>query len=167
MNASLMNTTPPRKSPPLVALRRQARHYAVQAMYQWQLAGASLNQIEAEFRSDYDFKKVDGDYFHELIHEVPAQLDELDSLIAPLLDRNIKELGSVELAVLRLATYELKQRIDVPFKVVINEAVSLDKKFGATDSHKYINGVLDKLAHQLRSTEVNGSKSTDNPNKHL
>ena len=149
-----MSTADARNKQSLVALRRKARHYAMQALYQWQMAGAPISQIEAEFRSDYDFAKVDGEYFHELIHQIPASLEEIDSCISPLLDRPIEELGAVELSLLRLAVYEFKQRIDVPYKVVINEAVSLAKKFGATDSHKYINGVLDKAANQLREIEV-------------
>lgn len=138
-----------------VAKRRKARHYAVQALYQWKMASASLNQIEAEFRTDNDFNKVDGEYFHELLHNIPAQLDELDDAIAPTLtDRALHEINPVELALLRMAVYELKARIDVPYKVVINEAVSLAKKFGATESHKFINAVLDKVAEQYRGVEL-------------
>ena len=153
-----MNSAEVKKKTSMVALRRKARHYAVQALYQWKMAGASLNQIEAEFRGDYDFSKVDGEYFNELVHQVPAMLEEIDALIVPHLDRDIAELGAVELSVLRLAVYELKQRIDVPYKVVINEAVSLTKKFGATDSHKYINGVIDNIAQELRAPEIGAQK---------
>lgn len=153
-----MNSAEVKKKTSMVALRRKARHYAVQALYQWKMAGASLNQIEAEFRGDYDFAKVDGEYFNELVHQVPAMLEEIDALIVPHLDRDIAELGAVELSVLRLAVYELKQRIDVPYKVVINEAVSLTKKFGATDSHKYINGVIDNIAQELRAAEIGAQK---------
>lgn len=137
------------------AARRKARHYAMQALYQWQMAGSALNVIEAEFRVDYDMKPVDVQYFHELLHETPAQLSELESVFGKhLQNRALKELDPVTLALLRMATYELKNRIDVPYKVVINEAVSLAKKFGAADAHKFINGVLDKTALELRSVEV-------------
>lgn len=147
--------TQKRKPNPLAAKRHKARHYAMQALYQWHMANASLIEIEAEFRSDYDFSQVDSEYFHALLHEVPAQLDELEALFEPfMVERTLNELGPVERAVLRLGTFELKDRIDVPYKVVINEAVSLAKKFGATDSHKFINGVLDKTARQLRQPEV-------------
>jgi N utilization substance protein B len=140
---------------PLVAKRHKARHYAMQALYQWHMAGASLGQIEAEFRDEYDFGKVDGDYFHSLLHEVPAQLDELEDLFGRhMVERSLEELDPIERTLLRMATWELKDRVDVPYKVVINESVGLAKKFGATDGHKFINGVLDKTARQLRSTEV-------------
>ena len=127
----------------------------MQALYQWFMAGASLSDIEAEFRSDYDFDKVDGEYFHELLHQVPARLEELEATFAPfMVERSLDELDPIERALLRMGTFELKERIDVPYKVVINEAVGLAKKFGATDSHKFINGVLDQAARQLRQPEV-------------
>lgn len=138
-----------------VARRRKARHYVVQALYQWQMAASPLNQIEAEFRTDNDFAKVDTEYFHELLHQVPACLGALDEAIAPALtDRSLDEVGPVEIAVLRMAVYELQHRLDVPYKVVINEAVALTKKFGATDSHKFINAVLDKVVEKFRTVEL-------------
>lgn len=142
-----------------IARKQRARHYAMQALYQWRMAQAPLNQIEAEFRVDNDFDKVDGEYFHELLHNIPAQLNELDSAVEPFLsDRSLEEVNPVEISILRLATYELKERIDVPYKVAINEAISLAKKFGATDSHKFINAVLDKVAEQFRAIEVNAQR---------
>jgi N utilization substance protein B len=139
----------------LIGKRQKARHYAVQALYQWKMSQSPLNQIEAEFRTDNDFKKVDAEYFHELLHEVPACLDELDDAIAPnLVDRTIDELGPIEHALLRMSVYELKARIDVPYKVVINEAVALAKKFGPEDSHKFVNAVLDKVVVQYREVEL-------------
>ncbi|MEZ5567028.1 MAG: transcription antitermination factor NusB [Halioglobus sp.] len=138
----------------LGAERRKARHYAMQALYQWYMAQAALGDIEAEFFADYDFTHVDTAYFQALLHGVPAHLDELDASLVPLLDRALKDLDPIEHTLLRMGQFELKHRVDVPFKVVINEAVALAKKFGATDSHKYINGVLDKSARQLRKPEV-------------
>jgi N utilization substance protein B len=138
----------------LAAERRKARHYGMQALYQWHMAGASLNDIEAEFRADYDFSHVDLEYFQALLHGVPACVDELDASFEPLLDRKLDDLDPIERTLLRMGTFELRERLDVPFKVVINEAVALAKKFGATDGHKYINGVLDKVAHQLRKVET-------------
>ena len=126
----------------------------MQALYQWHMAGASLAQIEAEFRGEYDFAHVDLEYFQALLHGVPACVDELEEVLAPLLDRKLGALDPIERTLLRMGTYELKERIDVPYKVVINEAVALTKKFGATDGHKYINGVLDKVARQLRKVEI-------------
>ncbi len=139
----------------LVAGRRKARHYAMQALYEWTVSGNSPAAIERHFREDFDLKGIDDAYFRELLHEVPARAAELDECFAPLLqDRAIDELGHVERALLRIGSYELAQRIDVPYRVVIDEAVALAKKFGATDSYKFINGVLDRLARELRRAEA-------------
>ena len=138
----------------LGAERRKARHYGMQALYQWLMAAAPLSDIEAEFRTDYDFKVVDLEYFQSIVHSVPSMVDELDGLYSALLDRELDELDPIERSLLRMGTFELRDRIDVPYKVVINESVALAKKFGASDSYKYVNGVLDKLARQLRSPEV-------------
>ena len=143
----------------LAAGRRKARHYGMQALYQWHMAGASLSDIEAEFRADYDFSHVDLEYFQALLHGVPASVDELEAILEPLLDRRLDELDPIERTLLRMGTWELRERIDVPYKVVINEAVALAKKFGATDGHKYINGVLDKAARQLRKVEIDAASS--------
>ena len=141
----------------LAAERRKARHYGMQALYQWHMAGASLTDIEAEFRADYDFSHVDLEYFQALLHGVPANLDELEARLEPLLDRKLDDLDPIERTLLRMGTYELASRPDVPYKVVINEAVALTKKFGATDGHKYINGVLDKVARELRKVEIDAA----------
>ena len=141
----------------LAAERRKARHYGMQALYQWHMAGASLTDIEAEFRADYDFSNVDLEYFQALLHGVPARVEELEAVFGPLLDRRLEELDPIERTLLRMGTFELQERLDVPYKVVINEAVALAKKFGATDSHKYINGVLDRAARQLRKVEIDAA----------
>jgi len=141
----------------LAAERRKARHYGMQALYQWEMAGASLADIEAEFRADYDFSHVDLEYFQALLHGVPACVDELEARLEPLLDRKLDDLDPIERTLLRMGTYELASRPDVPYKVVINEAVALTKKFGATDGHKYINGVLDKVARELRKVEIDAA----------
>ncbi|APQ12151.1 antitermination protein NusB [Pseudomonas oryzihabitans] len=141
-----------------LAARREARSLLVQALYQWHMAGQAINEIEAQFRVDNDFAKVDGAYFHEIIHGVPANKSEIDGLILPCLDRAMDEVDPVELAVLRLSCYELLKRIDVPYRVVINEGIELAKIFGATDGHKFVNGVLDKLAPTLRSAELRGKR---------
>ncbi|SDJ95600.1 transcription antitermination factor NusB [Microbulbifer yueqingensis] len=138
--------------------RRKARHYAMQALYQWQMAGASLNAIEAEFHADNDMSKTDVDYFRELFHGVAKNLDDVEAAFAPHLDRKIDDLDPVSRALLRMSTYELQNRIDVPYKVVINEAVALAKKFGPTDAFKYINGILDKTAADLRKAEVQADR---------
>jgi len=124
----------------------------MQALYQWQIAKTEPLVIEAEFRQENP-GKIDWDYFSEVVLEIPKQVDHLNAHLKPLLDRAVKALDPVERALLYLGTYELAYRVDVPFKVVINEAVELAKVFGATDSHKYVNGVLDKLAAILRPLE--------------
>lgn len=141
----------------LAAERRKARHYGMQALYQWHMAGASLGTIEAEFLDDYDFSHVDLEYFQALLHGVPACVDELEAILEPLLDRKLDDLDPIERTVLRMGTFELARRIDVPYKVVITESIALAKKFGATDGHKYINGVLDKVARALRKVEIDAA----------
>lgn len=141
----------------LAAERRKARHYGMQALYQWHMAGADVSDIEAEFRADYDFTHVDLEYFQALLHGIPACVDELDEALAPMLDRKLDDLDPIERTLLRMGMFELTRRIDVPYKVVINEEVALAKKFGATDSHKYVNGVLDRAAKQLRKVEIDAA----------
>ena len=141
----------------LAAERRKARHYGMQALYQWLMADASLSVIEAEFRADYDFSHVDLEYFQALLHGVPAHVDELEARLEPLLDRKLDDLDPIERTLLRMGAFELAHRLDVPYKVVINEEVALAKKFGATDSHKYVNGVLDKVARELRKAEIDAA----------
>ncbi|MFR0675595.1 transcription antitermination factor NusB [Enterobacterales bacterium AW_CKDN230030176-1A_HGKHYDSX7] len=138
--------------------RREARKLATQALYQWHMAKHSLNEIEAQFRVDNDFTDIDGAYFREILHGVPAIKTEIDNALTPCLDLALDELDPVELAVLRLSTWELIKRIDVPYRVVINEGVELAKVFGATDGHKFVNGVLDKLAPTLREAEVKAAR---------
>ena len=137
----------------LAAQRRKARHFGLQALYQWTLSGASATDIEAEFRVDNDFRHTDAEYFSAVLKGVVGDVDALEALFSPALDRKLDELDPIERNLLRLGTFELRDRIDVPYKVVINEAVALAKKFGATDSHRYINGVLDKVAKDLRTAE--------------
>ncbi|MBB5211038.1 transcription antitermination factor NusB [Microbulbifer hydrolyticus] len=138
--------------------RRKARHYAMQALYQWQMTGANLNAIEAEFHADNDMSKTDVAYFRELLHGVTKNLDEIEGAYSQYLDRNVEELDPVSRALLRMSTFEMKNRVDVPYKVVINEAVALAKKFGPTDAFKFINGILDKVAAKERSVEVKADK---------
>lgn len=136
------------------AARRKARHYGLQALYQWHMTKDPVSDIEVQFLADYDFSNTDIEYFHDIIHHVPANLEELQNAFTPCLDRALAELDPIELSLLRMGSYELVKRIDIPYKVAINECVALAKKFGATDSHKFINGVLDKLARAVRTAEV-------------
>lgn len=142
------------------ATRSRARHFAMQAIYQWQMTGNTLNVIETEFHTDNDMSKVDTEYFHELFHGVAANKSDLDDVFQPYLRTvSLEKLDPVTLAILRMASYEMQKRIDVPYRVVINESVNLAKKFGAEDSHKYINGVLDQVAAKVREVEVKAYKA--------
>ncbi len=130
--------------------RRRARRYALQALYQWFLSGTDIFDIERQFLNDYDMAKVEVSYFQELLHEIPKLISELDAAFQPLLDRKITELDPIEAVTLRMGTYELLKRLDIPYKVAIDEAVELTKKFGTVDGYKYINAVLDKVAKKVR-----------------
>ena len=133
--------------------RTNARRYAVQALYQWQVAGQDLGDIERQFRAEYDMSKVDVACFTELLHGVPTQLNLIDIQLGQFVDRPVEAIDPVERAILRVGVYELLNRPDVPFKVILNEGVNLAKRFGASKSHKYVNGILDKIAHQQRVSE--------------
>ena len=133
--------------------RSRARHHAVQAIYQWQMTGQNIRDIQAQFLSEQDPKSFEITYFNALLHGVPTHLQELDSRLRPCLDRSIESVDPVERAILRLGAFELIHQPDVPYKVVINEAVELAKVFGAEQGHRYVNGVLDKLAREIRRTE--------------
>ena len=130
--------------------RRKARSLALQAIYQWQLVADDIVNIKMQFVDKINSKKVDAEYFNDLLDGVIKNVGAIDEVIMPLLDRKIKDLDAVELAVLRLATYELMMRLDVPYKVVINEALELTKNFGSIEGYKYVNGVLDKIARGSR-----------------
>jgi N utilization substance protein B len=134
--------------------RSWARRYAMQAIYQWQMTGQDVAVIEAQFQDDQDMGKADVGYFQELLHQVPVRVQEIDTALTPFLDRPVPQIDPVELAILRIAGYELMQRLDIPYRVVINEAVEIAKKFGAEQGHRFINGVLDKAARQLRPHEM-------------
>ncbi len=134
--------------------RSRSRRLALQALYQWQVTGDDLGEIVNHFLTENRDGKFEVDYFRDLVHGVPARLDELDGALKDHLDRPVEEVDLVERALLRLGTYELLAHPEVPYRVVINEAVELAKTFGAEQSHRYINGVLDKLARQLRPAET-------------
>lgn len=140
------------------AARHNARRYTLQAMYQWQLTGAPIIDIETEFLQYQIDKKIDLEYFKELLYGIPKNLTEIDGAMEPFLSRPIAELDQIELAVLRIAIYELMKRPDVPYRVVINEALELTKKFGSVEGFKFVNGVLDRVARKLRATEINMKK---------
>lgn len=138
--------------------RHLARLAAVQALYQWQLTDQAPEDIETHFISDHELKGVDIEYFHHLVREVPLHRHELDDHMLPYLGRGIDEVDPVERAILRIGAFELEFQLDIPYKAIINEAVELAKTFGGTDGHKYVNGVLDKMAAQVRTAEVVANK---------
>ena len=132
------------------AARRRARECAVQAIYSWQLSGNPIAEVEYEFIAEQDMSDVDVNYFRELLSGVATNATKLDQQMAPYLSRQLEELGQVEKAILRVSMFELSFREDVPYKVAINEGIELAKVFGAEDSHKFVNGVLDKAAPAVR-----------------
>ncbi len=136
--------------------RSKARQAAVQAIYQWQLTQQAPGDIETHFINDHELSGVDLEYFHHLVREVPLRLHELDDHLTPFLDREINEIDPVERAILRIGAYEFEFHPEVPYKVVLNEAVELAKTFGAEHGHRFVNAVLDKVAAKLRATEIAG-----------
>ncbi|WP_456267937.1 transcription antitermination factor NusB [Kushneria sp. AK178] len=154
--------------------RRAARELTVQALYQWEMTGTSITRLETEFRAqtaDDDLephenwvqvmKIADLGLFHQLLHGVAGHCGEMDELIAPALDRKLDELDRIELSILRLGAYELAHRPEVPYISVINEGIELARAFGATEGHRYINSILDRLAGKLRAVEVRARKRRD------
>ncbi len=135
--------------------RRRAREMTLQALYQWQLSGQTTAFIEQQFIEGKDYALADQTYFGLLFSGTVKEAAVLQAALTPYLDRKFAELSPVECAILLLASYELAYQIDIPYRVVINEAVELAKSFGGTDGHKYVNGVLDKLAAKVRSVEIN------------
>lgn len=134
--------------------RRRSRELALQGLYAWQLSGDAAADLRSQLAESEGFGKADNRYFARLLEGVIEQAATLERLIAPALDRKFEELSPVERAVLLLAAFELKHSPDVPYKVVINEAVELAKLYGGTDGYKYVNGVLDKIARKLRPGEA-------------
>lgn len=144
------------KKPSRSQLRSASRRLALQAVYQWQMNQSAVSEIETQFvmNQDQEMDSCDKVYFRELLQGVTASAKKLDVLFEELLDRPLSELDPIELAVMRIGAFELSQRLDVPYRVAINESVELAKGFGATESHKYVNGILDKLAQRVRREEI-------------
>ena len=133
-----------------ISPRRRARECAVQALYSWAISQNSPEIIELNFMTEQDMKGVDTPYFRKLFRQTVENVDAVERTMQGYLDRDLEELDPIEKAILRLAVYELQFEADVPYKVVINEAIEVAKVFGADESHKYINGVLDKIAPVVR-----------------
>ena len=144
----------PAKSP-----RHRARELALQGIYQWRVSGNEASDIEKQMQTEKNLGRYDKTMFSSLLRGAIAQHVDVEALLAPCLDRPLAELSPVEFAVLLLGGYELSQKTEVPYKVVINEAVELAKTFGGTDGYKYVNGVLDKLAPKVRAVEFAARKS--------
>ena len=136
-----------------VSARRKARELALQGIYSWQMSHNDIQQIELSLATTNDMQKVDMPYFQALLRGVAQNASQLDTIIKPYLGRLPEELDAIEKAILRIATLELSERMDVPYRVVINEAIELAKTFGAEESHKFINGALDKAVRTLRKNE--------------
>jgi len=134
--------------------RTNARKAAVQALYQWQMAGHNLSEIERQFLEDERLKDAQKSYFVELFYGVPKNLEAIDQALSEFVDRPVDTIDPVERAILRIGVYELLHRLDMPYRVVLNEGINLAKYFGADGSHKYVNGILDKVAQQKRAMEI-------------
>lgn len=139
-----------------LAARSRARRRALQALYAWQMSGSAMKSVIEQFRHEQDMEVADLEYFEDLLRGVETHVSELDEALKPYIDREVEQIDPIERAVLRLAAYELKYRPDVPYRVIINEAIEVTKRFGADHGHSYVNGVLDKLAAQTRVTERKG-----------
>ena len=138
--------------------RSRARRLAMQAIYEWQMTANDPQSIINLTRTEQNMRNVDDDYFAELVINITCKVTELDEHLKPLLGRDLDEVDPVEKAVLRLGIYELAYRPDVPYKVVINEAVELTKTFGAEQGHRFVNGLMDKLSEKLRPVEMAANK---------
>ena len=158
-----MTDAPPAKKPtrrtPAKSQRRRSRELALQGLYEWLLSAADPVSIDAHMREHEGFDKCDSEHFDALLHGCIAEAADLDAVLARHVDRKTTELSPVEHGVLLIGVYELKHCIDIPYKVAINEAVELAKAFGGTDGHKYVNGVLDKAAGDLRPVEVQAMRA--------
>jgi N utilization substance protein B len=135
------------------AARSRARRRALQAVYAWQLSGSAMQAVIEQFRHEQDMEIADLDYFEDLLTGVERYVEELDDALRPHVDREVARIDPIERAALRLGAYELRFRPDVPYRVILNEAVEATKRFGAEHGHTYVNGVLDKLAGELRAAE--------------
>ena len=134
-------------------MRRRARRFVLQGLYQLSMNGGSPDRVILQFKEDFDLKRTDVAYFEELLGTIARNPEPIDEIIGPVLDRALDELTPVERAVLQIGVYELTHRFDVPYRVVINEGIELAKQFGATDSFKYVNSVLDRIAQTQRAAE--------------
>ncbi len=150
------------ESQQLIAKRRVARRLAMQGVYQWLITGNEFQEIYLYFQEEHelaeDFRKSDAAFFHKLLRSAMESGDVLENRLAPFLDRKLSQVDPIEHAVLRVATCELLNHLETPYKVVVNEYVNLAKKYGAEQAHKFVNGVLDKVAMDIRTLEVSAER---------
>ena len=154
MNQKTIHANPNKNRTP----RHRAREFALQGLYEWLLNSEEAGAIDAHIREAHGFDKADAEHFDALLHGTIRQAPSLREGLSPLIDRPIDQLSPVEHAALLIGAYELCNHVEIPYKVVINEAVELTKSFGGIDGHKYVNGVLDKFAAKVREVEVGGAK---------
>jgi len=145
--------------------RKHARDKVLQALYQWQLSGEDLDWIRDHYLSEQGVASGDADYFLELLYKIPSQVSTLDAHFKPFVSKFEDHVDPIEVNILRIAVYEFLYHIEIPYRVVINEAINLAKTYGADDSHKFVNGVLDPLARELRKPEVDALQQAHKPAK--
>ncbi len=133
--------------------KQKARKLAMQSLYQWQMANADLVDIEAQFRAIKNMERVDVDYYKKLLYGIPQQLKLIEDELRPFLDREVDSLNPVELAILRIGAFEILECVEIPYRVVLDEGISLAREFGSQDGYKYVNGVLHNLAKKIRIHE--------------
>ena len=142
----------------LAKARGKSRRLAMQAIYQWQMTGDNITDIKQQFFEENNFSAIDADFFSELVSGVASSISELDPLLEKNMQRSVESVDPVERSILRLATYEFVNRFDVPYRVVLNEAVNITKEYCAENSHTFVNAVLDKVAKEIRHIEVQAAK---------
>ena len=150
MTDKILHANPSKNRTP----RHRAREFALQGLYQWLLNNEDATTVVNNIRAAHGFEKADADHFAALLYGAIKESVALRDALAPLIDRGVAELSPIEHGVLLIGAYELKNNLEIPYRVVINEAVELTKSFGGIDGHKYVNGVLDKLAPKYRADEV-------------
>lgn len=164
MNGTLPDTSSSadKKTEKYKSRRRIAREFILQGIYQWRTAGGTTGFIEQQLRESDEFRHVDEKHFTHVLQGALQSVDELEKIIQPCLDRPLNELSPVEFAILLLSTFELSHHPEIPYRAILNEAIELARTYGGSDGHKYVNGVLDKLAARLRSVEIQTQKATKN-----
>ena len=157
--AAKADKRPPARRTQAKSARRRAREFALQGLYEWLIGGADAGVVDAHVREQAGFEKADAAHFDLLLHGVIREAADIDAVLAALVDRKTAHLSPIEHAILMIGVHELRHCLDIPYRVAINEAVELAKSFGGTDGHKYVNGVLDKAAADLRRVEVETARA--------